>query len=193
MKYFPSVLLILLFLVNSFNISAQSRGIEIQNVVGQNVTVGKQWAVSIAIDRYQEWSPLSNPVKDAKEIKSILQEQYYIDEIRELYDRDATNNGIRKLLGGLREQVGRDASVFVFFAGHGHTDDTSVGFWIPSDGQHSARGQANWLPNIQVRNMLSQLPAGYIYDIRTREGVTPIVTESRRSRTDYNSIMLVNE
>ena len=164
MKKSNLFLVAVILLVNYWNLSAQTRGVDLEAVVGPNINVGKQWAVFIAIDRYQEWGPLNNPVRDAREIRDILTKHYYIDEIRELYDRDATNNGIRQLLVGLRNQVGRSDSVFVFFAGHGHTDhDTNTSFWIPADGQQLGRGQANWLPNIQIRNMLTQLPARHVF------------------------------
>ena len=148
----------------SVNLFAQNRGLQIQHNTGLDSAVGKQWAVFIAIDHYREWTPLSNPVKDAKEIRDILLEDYYIDEVRELYDLDATAAGIRQLLFNLRTQVGMDDSVFVFYAGHGYTDpNTNTGFWIPSDAGQDQMRQSNWLPNIQVRNMLAQLAAMHVF------------------------------
>jgi biotin carboxyl carrier protein len=144
--------------------SAQDRGISLQQAAGLDSAVGRQWAVFIAINRYKEWPPLTNPVRDAKEIKEILREDFYIDEVRELYDDLATAAGIRQLLVNLRSQVGKDDSVFVFYAGHGHTDlNTNTGSWIPTDGGRDEMAQTNWLPNIQVRNMLSQLPAKHVF------------------------------
>jgi len=143
---------------------AQNRGISLQQAAGLDSAVGKQWAVFIAINRYQEWPPLTNPVRDAKEIRDILYENFYIDEVRELYDELATAAGIRQLLVNLRSQTGKDDSVFVFYAGHGHTDlNTNTGSWIPADGGRNEMAQTNWLPNIQVRNMLSQLPAKHVF------------------------------
>ena len=111
-------------LVYGLGLFAQDRSVSlpIQAAAGLNSAVGKQWAVFIAIDYYQECGPLKEPVKDAKEIRDILLENYYIDEVRELYDRDATMAGIRSLLIGLRSEVEINDSVFVFYAGHGHFD-----------------------------------------------------------------------
>ena len=149
-----------------FSLPAQDRGLAVvaKEYLGPSVNIGKQWAVFIAIDRYQEWGPLTNPVRDAKEIRDILQEFYYIDEVRELYDREATAAGIRQLLVNLRSQVGANDSVFVFYAGHGYTDpNTNTGFWIPSDAGQDQMRQSNWLPNIQVRSMLSMLNAMHVF------------------------------
>ncbi|MDR1419887.1 MAG: caspase family protein [Treponema sp.] len=146
-------------------LAAQDRGLSLaaKEVVG-DAAVGRQWAVFIAVDRYIEWGPLSNPVKDAREIRDILREHYFIDEVRELYDRDATAANIRRLFGDLRQRTGANDSVFVFYAGHGYTDSlTNTGFWIPSDAGRDSLVQSNWLANIQIRNLLSALPAKHVF------------------------------
>ena len=168
MKYIQKnrfALVVLLLLLGSLGMNAQDRGLAVSAAAGDlDSAAGKQWAVFIAIDRYQEWMPLANPVKDAHEIRDILTEYYYIDEIVELYNLDATAAGIRQLLINLRTRVGKDDSVFVFYAGHGQTDPyTNTGFWIPADGGRDMMSQTNWLPNIQVRNMVSQLPARHVF------------------------------
>ena len=57
-------------------VSAEERGLSLSGTAAAagDLEVGKQWAVFIAIDRYREWMPLANPVKDAKEIRDILTE-----------------------------------------------------------------------------------------------------------------------
>jgi uncharacterized caspase-like protein len=143
---------------------AQSRGVSIETAAGPGAAAGKQWAVFIAIDRCREWIPLQNPVKDAKEIRDILKEQYYIDEVRERYDGNAMGANICRLFAELRAQTGRNDSVFVFYAGHGYTDGvTKSGAWIPADGGTDEMAQANWLPNIHVRNILDALPAKHVF------------------------------
>ncbi|MDR0583643.1 MAG: SUMF1/EgtB/PvdO family nonheme iron enzyme [Treponema sp.] len=163
-RYMKSRLLLLVFFLFFLSrVKAQDRGIRV-DIVGADTVIGKQWAVFIAIDRYKEWGPLSNPVKDAKEIRDILTERYFIDEVVELYDRDATAANIRRLFADLRARSGINDSVFVFYSGHGQTDSvTNSGSWIPVDGGRDQLAQANWLPNIQVRNMLSALPARHVF------------------------------
>ena len=153
-------------LTGSLALGAQDRGFRaaVTAAAGDGAAIGKQWAVFIAIDRYQEWGPLSNPVKDAKEIRDILRENYFIDEVVELYDTDATAANIRRLFADLGKRTAANDSVFVFYAGHGQTDTiTKTGSWIPVDGGRDQMAQANWLPNIQVRNMLAALPAKHVF------------------------------
>jgi len=160
------ILAIISLIFPLFCAAAQDRGIKITaaETLGANAVIGKQWAVFIAIDRYREWSPLSNPVRDATEIRDILRQHYFIDEIIELYDSNATAANIRRLFADLQAKTGLDDSVFVFYAGHGYTDTvTKTGFWIPVDGGRDTFAQTNWLANIQIRNMLTVLPAKHVF------------------------------
>jgi uncharacterized caspase-like protein len=132
MKNFRMVLVVLFFNVLCVNLPAQNRGGDLEAVVGPNVTVGKQWAVFIATDQYREWGQLQYPVKDAQEIKKILLDNYYIDEIKELYNKEATASAIRNLFIELSDKIKPNDSVFVFHAGHGFKDVyTEKGAFIP--------------------------------------------------------------
>jgi hypothetical protein len=152
-------------------LTAQSRGgghdedaVEIVDVRRTVTASGKQWAVFIAIDEYREWEPLFDPVKDAKEIKNILLEHYYFDEVREIYNRDATAASIRRLFIELQDKTGPNDSVFVFHAGHGINEGkTKTPAWIPYDGGEDIYTQANWLSHLQVRSMLDSLKARHVF------------------------------
>ena len=87
------LILVLLFIL--IHIYAQKRGFRFAvKKLDPSFTVGKQYLLLIAIDRYKEWLPLKNPVKDAREIKEILLTRYYIDRVIELYDTNATKANI---------------------------------------------------------------------------------------------------
>ena len=161
---------VFLVLVCVVPLSAQRGGdneegaVEIINARRTVAPLGKQWAVFIAIDEYREWAPLQYPVRDAQEIKSILLEHYHIDEIRELYNRDATGATIRRLFIELQDKTGPNDSVFVFHAGHGINEDrTRTAAWIPYDGGEDITTQANWLSHLQIRSMLDSLRARHVF------------------------------
>ena len=127
------------------------------------LVVGKQYAVLIAINKYQNWPALRNPVKDAKEIQEILSRRYYLSDFMELYDEDATKAGIIKLFNKLLVTTKPEDSVLIFYAGHGHLDNSSnAGFWIPVDGGTDVDEQANWLPNNQIRGFISNIKARHV-------------------------------
>ncbi len=142
---------------------SQERGLALiaREVTGSaNFDIGKQYAVLIGIDRYQNWLPLKSAVAEAKNFKRVLAENYYIDEFIELYDGEATAVNIRKLFTQvLPAKLDIHDSLLVVYAGHGQLDESKSGFWIPVDGGTDALAQDRWLPNSQLRNYLGQLKA----------------------------------
>ncbi len=142
-------------------VPAQDRGLDVvaRSVGGADYKIGRQYAVLIAVDRYKEWTPLRNPVKDARAVRDILQRRYFIDEIVELYDEDATAVGIRRLFADLIDRTKPADSVLIYYAGHGYTDRFQTGFWIPADGGKDIEAQERWLPNQQIRNFVTQIKA----------------------------------
>ncbi|MDR2535426.1 MAG: SUMF1/EgtB/PvdO family nonheme iron enzyme [Treponema sp.] len=126
--------------------------------------IGKQWAVFIAIDRYDEWGTLGNPVRDAKEIRDILVGNYLIHEIRELYNNQATGDNVRNLFTELGQKTGVYDSVFVFYAGAGQVDKfTKAGSWILMPSSEDLGFQTNQMANEEVQNMLASLPAKHVF------------------------------
>jgi len=163
-------LLSLFFLLFSFDLPAQSRGSQEAGGVVEIVDArkaaaqGKQWAVFIAIDEYSEQNPLLYPVKDAREIKKILLENYYIDEVRELYNKDATAAAIRRLFIELQEKTGINDSVFVFHAGHGiNYDKTKTSAWLPYNAGTDELEQNNWLTHKEIRSLLDAIKAKHVF------------------------------
>jgi hypothetical protein len=162
------IIQILLAVFLSASLSAEegaTRGLKLlaAETVGNDVPIGKQWAVFIAIDDYSEQNPLQNPVRDAEELASILEANYFIDEAIKLYNGSATAAGIRSLFYDLRQDVGQNDSVFVYYAGHGYVDEaTNTGSWLPVDAGVDQFEQNRWIPNSQIRSMLDALPARHV-------------------------------
>lgn len=152
-----------LFCMLGFHLDAEDRGIQVvaRSVVGrQDFDVGRQYAVLIGIDRYREWTALKGAVKEARQVREVLERRYYIDEFLELYDEEATAANIRKLLADdLPRRVGKNDSVLLFYAGHGFLDSSQTGFWIAVDGTRDQYDQRGWIANSQLRNLLSQIKA----------------------------------
>ena len=164
MKKSALIFLSLLLIINNL-FAQESRGLQLKvKELDPYATVGKQYAVFIAIDKYQKWPPLKNPVKDATELKNILGDKYYIDEYIELYDEKATKNGIYDLFNDLIDKIKPEDSLFIFYAGHGHLDPklTKKGSWIPCDGGVEERYQDNWIPNDLLRGMIDNIKSKHI-------------------------------
>jgi hypothetical protein len=166
------------------------RGLEVRvrALAGEYASVGKQYAVLIAIDRYRSWTALRNPVKDARDIRDILSRQYYVDEVIELYDADATKADINRLFGSLIERVAPEDSVLISYAGHGYLDPLSgTGFWIPVDGGTDKYAQENWIPNAQIRGFISRMKARHVALIADSCFSGDILNPTRGAPSDITS------
>lgn len=103
------------------------------------------WAVVIGINDYQHprVPKLRYAVNDARSVEAALLSQGFRRErILRLVDGQATKSRIEEALGDrLRQQVGREDRVLVFFAGHGMTvrlrSGEEEGYLIPVDGDPS--------------------------------------------------------
>ena len=160
---------ILAFLILFLSISlssqtADTRGLRnIVQALDPNAQVGRNYALLIAVDRYREWLPLTNPVRDAREIKTILEQNYYFDEIFTLFDNDASAVNIRKKFSELQDLLDINDSLFIFYAGHGHLDIRSNnGFWIPVDAGMDGFAQTNWINNDQIRGWISNFKSKHV-------------------------------
>jgi len=150
------------------NVYAQKRGGDLEGIASENLgpqtNIGKQYALFIAVDAYRYWPALKKPVSDAKEIRDILKKDYYIDEVFELYNAQASKANITRTFSDLQSKLGVHDSLFIYYAGHGHLDKNSnAGFWIPVDGGTDQYEQSNWLPNSQIRGYISQFKTIHVF------------------------------
>ena len=157
-------LLLLLLISSHTNLHSQERGVQVPvETLEGSYTVGKQCLVVIAVDKYKRWMPLKNPVKDSIEIRDILVSRYYIDEVYELYNEEATKSNIMKLFVDLQKKLTVDDSLMVIYSGHGYLDkNTNTGFWIPVDAETDVYSQVNWLPHSQLRGLIANMNAMHI-------------------------------
>jgi tetratricopeptide (TPR) repeat protein len=110
----------------------ESAAIEIRKIYDHRV------AVVIGINKYSPWPALEFAVNDAKTIKKKISKMGF-DKIIEVYDGEATRERILRILADeLPATMRNNDALFVFFAGHGATEELSdgglEGYIIPVDG-----------------------------------------------------------
>ena len=118
-----------------------SPGVQAPPGAGGLAELGESWAVIIGINRYQHprIPKLRYAVNDAQAIeRTLLAQGFRKERIITLLDDKATKAAIERVLGDqLRQQVGLQDRVLVFFAGHGKTDQLrsgeEEGYLIPVD------------------------------------------------------------
>jgi len=130
---------------------------------------GEAWAVVIGINRYQSprVPPLRYAVSDARSVETALRAQgFAAQRITVLLENDATKSRIETVLGDeLKQRVGREDRVLVFFAGHGVTDTLrsgeEEGYLLPVDGDPD-RLFGSAISMSALRQISDRLPARQI-------------------------------
>ena len=84
--------------------------------------------VLIAVNRYEEWPNLQYPVSDVGHIRDVLQRRYYVDEVVELCDGQATKENIMRTFIELQQRVETHDSVLIYYSGHAHLRDLGFVF-----------------------------------------------------------------
>lgn len=158
-----------------------------------NLPIGRQILVAIAIDSYSQWMPLRNPVKDARKLVEVLQKRYFIDETIQLYNQQATRRGIIRAFEDLVERGKPEDSILIYYAGHGHIDQlTETGAWIPQDAGTDRYEQQNWIPNAQIRTLITKMKARHVLLISDSCFSGDLLNTSRNSLPDIDSLYLKN-
>lgn len=92
---------------------------------------GRAYVAVIGIDRYPTWNRLYNAVSDARGALRLFAGLGFELVAPPLFDESATGDALHHLVVDDLSGLGRDDSLVLFFAGHGHTitrmyDGTSV-------------------------------------------------------------------
>jgi uncharacterized caspase-like protein len=118
------------------------------------------FALVIGIDKYRHWPKLSNGVRDAEEVAKALGRHGFKVTLRS----DVTADELRVALEEFFITVGaeRNARLFLWFAGHGHTVGEE-GYLVPADAPSSRAGAAFRRKALSLRRF-----AEYMREARSR-------------------------
>lgn len=113
------------------------------------------YALLIAVEEYQDPAivSLSEPLKDAKQLKEILVGKYTFDSADVTILTNPTFEELNVAFDDLSHRITDTDNLLIFYAGHGYFDEkTNIGYWLPSDAQEKNR--ARWFRNsVLVENI----------------------------------------
>jgi hypothetical protein len=112
----------------------QSRGLDPDQPSQTVVSNGTYYALVIGIDDYPAPLPkLKTAVDDAKAVGALLHERYGF-RVTYLLDQNATRFKILDALARLRNALGPDDNLLIYYAGHGFSDrEAQKAYWLPVD------------------------------------------------------------
>lgn len=122
------------------------------------VEFGRYHALIIGNNAYSELPTLSAAVNDARRLERVLRQRYGF-QTRLLINADRYT--LLSELNELRESVGPNDNVLIYYAGHGELDRVNErGYWLPVDA--SPAEPTNWVSNVAITDILNASDARHI-------------------------------
>lgn len=119
------------------------------------------YALLILTDKYDNWSPLVNPVFDGRSIATHLQKSYgFHVEVLENPSQDVI---FRKLREYSEKKYKPLDQLLIFFAGHGYYDETfKEGFAVVKESLKDDPGKTSYVSYNRLRNVINTIPSEHI-------------------------------
>lgn len=120
---------------------------------------GRNFALFIAVNDYNDWPDLYNPIQDCQLISKVLNTQYQFSANNTiyLYNQAATRKNILRTLNEMVKNLTSQDNLLIYYAGHGFYDSTSrIGYWIPVDAE---KGEIDgYITNSNIRDFIKSIP-----------------------------------
>lgn len=114
-----------------------------------------------ATDRYDNWSPLVNPIFDGRTIGKILKEQYGFQV--EIVENPTQAQVLDKLAEYASKKYKPLDQLMIFFAGHGVYNETlKEGFVVTRESLPSDPGGSSFLRHSTIRSTLDKNPCEHV-------------------------------
>jgi Caspase domain len=125
---------------------------------GMTVSAGRYFALVIGNDAYRNVPRLKTAEADAKSVETLLREKYGF-QTRLLLN--ATREEIFAALNYYRHELNADASLLIYYAGHGYNDkDIDKAYWLPVDAKLD--NSANWISADDITASVKAIPARHV-------------------------------
>jgi hypothetical protein len=141
----------------------------------------KDYALIVAIDQYDHFDDLINPINDGRTIETILKEKYGFQT--ELI-MNATNDEIlSKITDYNLKKFNPQDQLFIFFAGHGVFDETlGEGYVVASNSLKNDKGKSSFVSHILLRERINNIKCEHIFlamDVCFGGTIDPILAKAR--------------
>ncbi|MFL6210486.1 MAG: caspase domain-containing protein [Pyrinomonadaceae bacterium] len=136
-------------------VRAQDRGLDLEN---RPLPPGHYYALVIGNNAYQNIKQLKTAEADAKEVEAILRTRYNFQTKLLL---NATRVQILSALNSYRRELDQDASLLIYYAGHGVNDkEADKAYWLPVDARLDEN--ANWISADDITTNIKVIPARHV-------------------------------
>ena len=141
-------------LLLSTALPAQERGLG----VSAQPTAGRYYALVIGNNAYAALPKLKTAEADARAVEHLLRDTYGF-QTKLLVN--ATRAQIVSVLSAYRRELPADASLLIYYAGHGVNDkETDKAYWLPVDAERD--DQTNWIIADEITTGIKAIPARHV-------------------------------
>ncbi len=133
-------------------------GIQPDENTSTKTKVGKNYLLGIGIDRYQDFIPLKNAVKDVQDISNILISKYEFEQsnVKLLLNEAATRENIIEELDQLSLKVEENDKILIYYSGHGFlNEENNRGYWIPIEAKNEK--PSTYVANANLRDYIKSI------------------------------------
>ena len=149
-----------------FNVIMQAGGGSVASTGGaggvgavpSNVHLGNNYAVIIGNNNYQDpgYPTLQSAVSDATAVSQVLKARY---GFQATLLPNASRLEILTALNSMREKLGPDDNLLIYYAGHGELQGRQ-GYWIPVDAKDKTA--STWISNAAISDILTTIKSRHI-------------------------------
>jgi len=128
----------------------------------RDVKLGRYYAVVIGNNTYRDggYAPLKSAASDATAVANVLRDRYGYQSTVLL---NASRLEMLSALNDMREKLGANDNLLIYYAGHGEMDPAGKGYWVPSDGV--AGNSKTWISNGMISDILNTMPAKHVLTV----------------------------
>lgn len=122
---------------------------------------GRDFALLIATDRYDNLEPLNNPIFDATTIKNDLEELYGFEVT--LLTNPTKNEILQEIRNYSKREYARGDQLLIFVAGHGDYDNlTKQGYIAGRDSREKDEIKDSFIPHAVFREYINSIPCRHV-------------------------------
>jgi len=137
---------------------ASAGGIGGAGAVPANLRLGNNYAVIIGNNTYQDpsYQTLKSAASDATAVSQVLKARYGFQTSLLL---NASRLEILTALNTMREKLGPDDNLLIYYAGHGELQGRQ-GYWIPVDAKDNTA--STWISNAAISDILTTIKSRHV-------------------------------
>lgn len=153
-----------------------------QNLITKAVLLDrKDYALIFATDKYDHWDDLVNPVHDAHSIATELEQRYGFET--EIVENPTVEEVWEKIRQYNERKFKPQDQLFIFFAGHGHFDDTfGEGYVVARNSLANDKSKTTYISHNRLRAIVNNIPCEHIFlamDVCFGGTFDPVLAKSR--------------